>query len=352
MPEMLRVSRLRRIMRRRGIPSLLVMTREDVRYLTGFTGSAGQVLVASRGASLITDFRYQVQAARQVRSMDVVVLKRDAATAIRETAARFGAKQVCFDESSLTVERIRLLRRQGLRLKGVSNPVAELRQSKDEVEIARIRKAIRRAEESFRELRRALRAGMTEQELGLRLEFLMRERGASRAAFDSIVASGPNGAMPHAVVSNRRLREGDLVTIDFGAEADGYFCDITRTFCVGRPTARQRAVHDLVLRAQEQAIKAIRPGVRCAAVDAAARDLIVAACHGEHFGHATGHGIGLAVHEGPSLSSLSKQTLAAGMVVTVEPGVYVPGWGGVRIEDMVLVTDRGARLLTSLPRDL
>jgi Xaa-Pro aminopeptidase/Xaa-Pro dipeptidase len=193
---------------------------------------------------------------------------------------------------------------------------------------------------------------MTEQELGLRLEFLMRERGARRPAFDLIVASGANGAMPHASVSNRRLRTGDMVTIDFGAEADGYYCDITRTFCVGRPSPRQREVHALVLKAQEAAIGAIRPGASCRSVDSAARDIIAAAGHSEHFGHATGHGVGLAVHEGPTLSALSKGTLAAGMVVTAEPGVYIPGWGGVRIEDMVLVTERGHTLLTSLSRDL
>jgi len=339
-------------MRRRKIAALLVTSRENVRYLTGFSGSAGQVLIASRSTALITDFRYQEQAARQTRGIQIVIQKRDAATAVRETADRFGAAQVSFDESSLTVERVRLLKRKGLRLKGMSDPVAELRQCKDAAELFRIGRAIRRAEESFRELRRAVRPGMAERELALRLEFLMRERGASRSAFDIIVASGANGAMPHATVSDRRLRNGDLVTVDFGAEADGYFCDITRTICIGRPSRSQREVHGLVLRAQEQAIKAVRPGVPCAAVDGAARDIITAAGHGDHFGHATGHGIGLAVHEGPSLSALSKQVLAPGMVVTVEPGVYIPRWGGVRIEDMVLVTERGSRLLTSLPRDL
>ncbi len=351
-PEQQRLVRLRRVLRRRTIAALLVTARDDIRYLTGFTGSAGQVLVTSRSTALITDFRYKEQAARQTRGIQIVIQKRDAAAAVRETADRLRGGRVSFDESSLTVEQVRLLRRKGLRMKGIGDPVAELRQCKDPVEISRIRKAIGRAEASFRELRLAVRPGMTERELALRLEFLMRERGASRSAFDIIVASGANGSMPHATVSDRRLRDGDLVTVDFGAEADGYFCDITRTFCIGRPSARQREVHGLVLRAQEQAIKAVRPGVPCASVDAAARDIITAAGHGDHFGHATGHGIGLAVHEGPSLSALSKQVLAPGMVVTVEPGVYIPRWGGVRIEDMVLVTDRGSRLLTSLPRDL
>ncbi len=351
-PEKLRIARLRRILRQRGIAAFLVTAREPVRYLTGFTGSAGQVLVTSHRTVLITDFRYQAQAGRETRGIDLVIQKKDAVTALREVAAQLGVKQVAFDESSMTVERVRLSKRQGLRLKGISDPVAELRQCKDRGEVLRIKSAIRRAEDSYRELRRVIRPGMTEQEVGLRLEFLMRERGARRPAFDLIVASGANGAMPHATVSKRRLRTGDMVTIDFGAEADGYYCDITRTFCVGRPSPRQREIHALVLRAQEAAIGAIRPGASCRSVDVAARDIIAAAGHGDHFGHATGHGIGLAVHEGPTLSSLSKNTLAAGMVVTAEPGVYIPGWGGVRIEDMILVTERGHTVLTSLSRDL
>jgi Xaa-Pro aminopeptidase len=180
----------------------------------------------------------------------------------------------------------------------------------------------------------------------------MREKGSRRAAFDIIVASGRNGAMPHASVSDRRLRAGDLVTVDFGAEADGYVCDITRTLCVGRPTARQREIHDLVRRAQQAAMDAVRPGLPCKGVDKAARDIIDAAGHKKHFGHGTGHGVGLLVHEGPTVSALSKDAVQEGMVFTVEPGVYIPGWGGVRIEDMVLVTEQGAKLLTTLPREL
>jgi Xaa-Pro aminopeptidase len=181
---------------------------------------------------------------------------------------------------------------------------------------------------------------------------LIREKGSRRAAFDIIVASGRNGAMPHASVSGRRLHAGDLVTFDFGAEADGYYSDITRTVCVGRPNARQREVHDLVLRAQQSAIHTVRPGIACAEIDRAARTLIEKAGHGKQFGHATGHGIGLMVHEAPTLAARSKGEVREGMVFTVEPGVYIPGWGGVRIEDMVLVTKRGHRVLTGLPRDL
>jgi Xaa-Pro aminopeptidase len=336
----------------RNIEALLVTQRENVRYLTGFTGSSGSVVLSSGRPLLVTDFRYQIQAAAEAPEVRVLVQKKDQYSAIKEAAQRLGADTLWFDDASLTIDRVKALRKQGLRLKGIKDPVAELRQRKDTVELAKIRTAIRRAEDSFLALKRFIKPGAFERELGFKLEMLIRKQGARRTAFDIIVASGTNGAMPHASTTGRRLRAGDLVTIDFGAEADGYYCDITRTVCVGRPTPRQRMVHDLVLRAQAQAINAVKPGVRCAELDRLARTTIAQAGHGKHFGHATGHGIGLMVHEGPSLSALSKGVVDEGMVFTVEPGVYIAGWGGVRIEDMVLVTADGHRVLTSLPREL
>jgi Xaa-Pro aminopeptidase len=339
-------------MRERGIEALLVTQRENVRYLTGFSGSAGCVIISEKRPVLITDFRYQLQARSEAPGTTLLVQKKDLLTAVEAAADDIGTKTLWFDETSLTVDRVKGIRKKGIRLKGVKDPVAHLRRCKDTDELSRIRRAIERAESSFQELRRNVKPGVSERELGLRLEWLMRGKGARRAAFDIIVASGRNGAMPHASISNRRLRTGDLVTFDFGAESDGYFCDITRTVCVGSPTPRQRLIHDLVLRAQRKAIDALQAGTPCAMVDKAARDVIHAAGQGGNFGHATGHGIGLLVHEAPSLSSLSKDRIETGMVVTVEPGVYIPGWGGVRIEDMVLITETGPRVMTSLPRDL
>jgi Xaa-Pro aminopeptidase len=329
-----------------------VTQRENVRYLTGFRGSSGFVIVTSGRLYLVTDFRYKLQARNETSGVAVVIQKTDWATALAETAARCGAKSLWFDESSLTVDRVKKLRSLGLRLKGTKDPVAELRRVKDGLELASIGAAIRRAEESFLEIRKRIKPGVPEREIGLRLEYLMRNKGARRAAFDTIVASGRNGAMPHASVTNRRIKKGDLVTIDFGAEANGYLADITRTVCVGVPSIRQREIHDLVFRAQRAALAEARPGVLCKDVDAAARSIISGAGYGKQFGHATGHGIGLMVHEGPTLSRLSKDRLEEGMVFTVEPGVYIPGWGGVRIEDMVLATGNGVKLLTALSREL
>ncbi len=205
--------------------------------------------------------------------------------------------------------------------------MGELRQRKDEQELVSIRKAIRRATESFQELKKYIRPGARERGLAFMLEFLMREKGARKAAFDTIVASGRNGAMPHASVTDRRIKKGDLVTFDFGAEADGYFCDITRTLCVGRPSARQREIHALVLLAQTAAIKSVYPGVSCKTVDDAARDTIKKAGHGRHFGHGTGHGIGLMVHEGPSLSPLIPRSCGTGYGIYHRAGCLYPRLG-------------------------
>ncbi len=351
-PEQRRVDNLKRVMKREGIGALLVTKRENVRYLTGFTGSAGAVLVAAGRPRLITDFRYKLQSAREAAGARVLIQKKDFPSALAEAAERQGVKTIWFDESSLTIEGVKKLRKRGLAVTGHRDIVGELRQVKDNRELVSMRKAIRRAEDSLRELKQYIRPGVREQGLALMLEFLMREKGARKAAFDTIVASGRNGAMPHASVTDKRLQEGDLVTIDFGAEADGYSCDITRTYCIGRPTARQREIHALVLAAQTAAIGSVRPGMSCKAIDAAARDSIGKAGHAEHFGHGTGHGVGLMVHEGPSVSPLSRDRAERNMVFTVEPGIYIPGWGGVRIEDMVLVTEHGAKVLTTLPREL
>jgi Xaa-Pro aminopeptidase len=351
-PEKRRIARFKRLMDQAGMHAFLVTRREDVRYLTGFTGSAGALIVTSGRPCLITDFRYKLQARLETQGVTLLIQKKDFSTALSDAVARREAGRLWFDESALTVQEMKNLKKQGLALAGHSDMVGMLRRNKDGHELANIRLAVERAEKAFRELKQYITPGARERELGLKLENLMREHGARKAAFDTIVASGGNGAMPHALVTDRRIKRGDLVTFDFGAEANGYYSDITRTICVGKPSSRQREIHALVLKAQAAAIGHILPGVSGKAVDDTARDIIRQAGHGEHFGHGTGHGIGLMVHEGPSLSPLSKDRVAADMVFTVEPGVYLPGWGGVRIEDMVLVTESGVEVLTTLPREL
>jgi Xaa-Pro aminopeptidase len=351
-PTHSRISRLKTVLAELDCAAYLVTRREDVRYLSGFTGSAGCLLVSGARVYLITDFRYKLQAARETKGISIVIQKTDAGTALQAVTERIGAGNICFDESAITVEELKKLRKKRLSLKGSRDIVGPLRKLKDGDELANIRLAVSRAEQSFRELKNFIKPGIRERELGQKLDYLMRVNGSRKAAFDTIVASGANGAMPHASVTNRRLRKGDLVTFDFGAEANGYYSDMTRTYCMGRPSARQRRIHELVLKAQTAAMRSIRPGVTCKSVDDGARSLIHNAGHREHFGHGTGHGIGLMVHEAPSISPRSDDWVAKDMVFTVEPGVYIPGWGGVRIEDMVQVTKKGAKIVTSLPREL
>lgn len=351
-PEQDRLTRLRQSLRESGLDALLVTRREDILYLSGFTGSSGTLLVTSSRTCLITDFRYKTQARKEAGGITILIQKKDHYTAIQEAGERLGVDTFWFDESMLTVEGLKNIKKKGFKLKGHRDLVRTLRQQKDKKELANIRIAIRRAEDAFRGLQKDIQPGATERELGSKLEYLMRGKGARRAAFDTIVASGPHGAMPHAPVGNRRIKKGDLVTFDFGAEANGYFSDITRTYCVGQPTARQREVHDLVLQAQSAAIRSISIGVPCRAVDGAARGVIKRAGLGSRFGHGTGHGIGLKVHEGPSISPQSSDRIENNMVFSIEPGVYMPGWGGVRIEDMVQATEKGAVVLTTLPREL
>jgi len=351
-PEQSRTSRLKRVLKSYDFHAFLVTRREDVRYLSGFTGSAGSLLISADRSFLITDFRYKLQARLETRGFAVHIQKTDFFTALRDIADHAGLIKIGFDESAVTVEQLKKLKKQGASFKGCRDIVGPLRKQKDEHELANIRLAVKRAEQSFRELKKYIKPGITEREIGLKLEHIMREHGSRKPAFDTIVASARNGAMPHASTTNRRLKTGDLVTIDFGAEANGYFSDITRTFCMGKPSARQQEIHALVLHAQASAVKAIRPGVTCKCIDDGARDIIGKAGYGKYFGHGTGHGVGLMVHEEPTISFRSQDRVTQNMVFTVEPGVYIPGWGGVRIEDMVLVTDTGMNVLTTLPREL
>lgn len=351
-PEQDRLARLRRIMSGSGLDSLLVSRREDVRYLSGFTGSSGTLLVTSDRACLITDFRYKMQARGETSGITILIQKKDYFAAIRDAEERMDVDMLWFDESALTVEGLKIFKKKGFKIKGHRDLVKTLRQQKDKQELANILLAIRRSEEAFRELKGDIHPGATERELGMKLEYLIRGKGSRRAAFDIIVASGAHGAMPHAAVTNRRIKNGDLVTFDFGAEANGYFSDMTRTICVGRPTPRQLEIHGIVLKAQAAAIQSVRAGVPCKSIDDAAREIIKRSGYGKYFGHGAGHGIGLMVHEGPSVSPLSSDTVVRNMVFTVEPGIYIPGWGGIRIEDMVQVTDTGAKTLTSLPKEL
>ncbi|MGZ4735781.1 MAG: M24 family metallopeptidase [Acidimicrobiia bacterium] len=353
-----RIPRLRERFSDAGVDALLVTRLPNVRYLTGFTGSAGMLLVTTSDALLVTDGRYKDQAAEQIEATGA--------------PARVGVGTTQAKQSEILREAASGVDRLGLEAHGVSwaqqrafgdwFPDAELvatehlvedfRMVKDPGEVARVQAACAIADDALADVLPSLRDEPTERDFALRLEFAMRERGASAVSFDPIVASGPNGAKPHARPSDRRIVPNELVVIDFGCIVDGYCSDMTRTVSVGDPGPDARHLWDTVLLSQQAGRDAVAVGVECSAVDRACREIIDDAGWGDAFVHGTGHGVGLEIHEDPRVAATSSGTLAPGHVVTVEPGVYLPGVGGVRIEDTVVVTADGPVALTEFPKDL
>jgi Xaa-Pro aminopeptidase len=335
----------------RDLDALLVTNLVNVRWLTGFTGSNALALLGPDVRRFVTDFRYLTQADAEVPAQ----WTHEIATQLFEQLVKELPARVGFDDEHLTVkqfDKLTELAGEDVEFVAAGGLIEDLRIVKDGEEVEKIRAAARLADEALTEVLAQGIVGRTEREVAVELEFAMRRRGASGASFPSIVASGPHSALPHAQPREVAIAPGTLVTIDWGAVLDGYASDCTRTFATGELDPRDRAVYDLVLRAQQEALDAVRPGPLGKEVDAVARAIIDGAGHAEHFGHGLGHGVGLEVHEGPRLSKQGEVALAAGHIVTVEPGVYIPGHVGVRIEDLVAVTEDGHDVLSSLPKDL
>jgi Xaa-Pro aminopeptidase len=341
----------------RGLDALLVTNLVNVRWLTGFTGSNGLALVGPASQRLfLTDFRYLTQSAEQLDDG----FRREIAPEILPAATAFvggdGATvKLGFDDTAMSVKehgQLQARLAEGVELVPAGGLLEDLRAVKDDGELDRIRAAARLADAALTEVLGRGLVGRTERDVALDLEMTMRKAGAEAASFAPIVAAAGHSALPHAEPRNVAIPAGTLVTIDWGAQLDGYASDCTRTFATGELDPRDREIYELVLRAQEASLAAVRAGASGREVDAVARDIITAAGHGEHFGHGLGHGVGAEVHEGPRLSQRSESTLEAGQVVTVEPGVYVPGAIGVRIEDLAVVTADAPEVLTHLPKDL
>jgi Xaa-Pro aminopeptidase len=337
---------------------LLVTNLTNVRYLSGFTGSAGSLLVDATRAVLVSDGRYATQASEQLSAAGVEAeIEIGAVPQQREHLALVakGSGRVGLEAGSVTWSDQRTFASlfDRAELIATDSLVEGLRRVKDGGELARIEEACRIADAALHEVKSRLLERPTERDFGIELDFTMRRLGASEVSFETIVASGPNGAKPHARPSDRHIDPGELIVLDFGALVDGYHSDMTRTVCVGAPaTDRRSEIFAVVLEAQAAGVAAVRGGVDARAVDAACRDVIAGAGLAEAFVHGTGHGVGLDIHEFPLLNATATASLEPGFVVTVEPGVYVPGDGGVRIEDSVVVTADGCRRLTNAPKDL
>jgi len=334
--------------------ALLVTKPENRRYLSGFSGSAGTLVVRDEEAVLLTDARYVDQARIEAPGWRIVRHKPRSLEELRGVVEEAGIERLAFEADHVTVAEFDDLcsTLEGVSLVRAPGVVDSIRAVKEDEEIDRLRRASAIADRVFERLRGHLRPGISERDVSAWIEHEMRVEGADAPAFDVIVTSGPRSALPHGRPSGRTIQEGELVLVDMGCRCSGYNSDMTRTLVVGTPDARQRELWEAVLEAQEAALRAIRPGAKGVEVDAVARERLAARGLGELFGHSLGHGVGLAVHEGPYLSEDSEDVLAVGMVVTVEPGVYVTGWGGIRIEDVVVVTEDGCEVLTNSPKGL
>lgn len=345
-------SRLERFRRRAlvdGLEAAVIQNPENRAYLSGFEGSAGVVLVTLDAAYLLVDFRYLEQAREQAAGLEVIQHQPEITSTLRELLADLGVKNLGWEKNFVTLEQKEKWesKLEGIELHPIPDHVAYLRMVKEEEEIGLIRRAAAIADQAFAAVQPTIRPGTVERDVAIDLEFAMRRLGADRYAFETIIASGPRSAMPHARAAERVMEKGDLVIVDFGAVFRCYCSDCTRTLVLGEMSDRQREIYDIVRGAKEAALRFIRPGVKASQVDQIARDFIARRGYGEYFGHSLGHGVGRGVHEEPTLSLRDETILEAGMVVTVEPGIYIPDWGGVRLEDLVLVTPDGAEVLTN-----
>jgi len=337
------------------LPALLVSRPENRNYLSGFTAedpqldeSSGCLLITQRRQFLLTDFRYAVQARKEAVDFQIEVYRQGQAQAVGRLVKRFRLRRLGFEESHLTVHAHRLLVKEiGQKTEMIAEPglVEKMRAIKDPGEIRLITQALRITEKSLHQTIAFIQPGRTELEVADYLEKNMLQLGAEGPAFPSIVASGPNAALPHAVPTKKRIRTGETVVIDCGAKYQGYCADLSRTIVLGGARPWIRKIYRLVRQAQIAAIRGLRPGLGSDQADALAREIIETGGFGPQFGHALGHGVGLATHEAPSLSKFRPAPLQPGMIVTVEPGIYLEGRGGVRLEEMVLITEKDARLL-------
>ncbi|MDM5315947.1 Xaa-Pro peptidase family protein [Fictibacillus sp. b24] len=353
---MRRVEKARELFETFDIDALLVTSSSNRFYLSGFKGSSGVLLITKEEAILVTDFRYKTQAAEQAEGYRVVMHTAPIPEEVAKLTKELSIQKLGFEQDHVTYSSYRTYEKQldsqETELVPVTGLVEKLRLIKDESEIKIVKDAASIADAAFSHIIEFIRPGLTEREVSNELEFFMRKNGAASSSFDIIVASGYRSALPHGVASDKKIETGELVTLDFGAYYKGYCSDITRTVAIGNVSDELKEIYQVVYEAQMLGMKGIKPGITGKEADALTRDYITSKGFGDNFGHSTGHGIGLDVHEGPALSMKSDTILEPGMLVTVEPGIYVSGIGGVRIEDDALITKDGNESLTHSTKTL
>lgn len=348
-----KLAKLRSNFSNAGIDGLLITSPYNRRYMANFTGTAGVVLISAERAQFITDFRYVEQAAKQCVGFEIVQHTGSIIDEVAEQVKNLGIQKLGFEAEYLTFSSFQVYEKAiAAELVPVSGIIEKLRLIKTGAEIKILKEAADIADAAFKHIIEFIRPGKTELEVANELEFFMRKAGATSSSFDTIVASGLRSALPHGVASDKVIEKGDFVTLDYGAYYKGYVSDITRTVAIGEPSAKLKEIYDIVLEAQLRGMNGFKPGMTGKEADALTRDYIAEKGFGEYFGHSTGHGIGLEVHEGPALSVRSDIVLEPGMIVTCEPGIYIPGLGGVRIEDDTMITADHNEALTHSTKEL
>ncbi len=350
-----RITALKKLIEAQNLDAMIVSRNDHVRYLTGYTGSNGLLVVDRRRAYFFTDPRYDTQAHKQVKGAKVSIVARSLAAGLRTIPSL--AKQytrVGYERDFTTINEAEEYRSNlnGSLLAGTRGLVEVLSVVKEKSELDLIEKAAVISDNAFAHILSYIKPGVREVELAAELEYFMKMHGSEKPAFETIIASGARSALPHGIASSKKIANGDFITFDFGATYRGYVSDMTRTIVVGKASARQKKIYGIVLKAQKAALAKIKSGRKASEVDLAARNVITKAGYGKNFGHGTGHGIGFYVHVPPRVAHTSQDVLARGMVITVEPGIYIPQWGGVRIEDDVVVTSSGGRILNKSPKNL
>lgn len=353
-PYATRIQRLREEIVRRKLDGLLIQHRVDQYWATGFTGEDGLAVLTPRHVILLTDGRFDEAADREAPyARKVLRKKRSPDETVRELR-RGKLKRVGFNPDHVSLREYNTLKKLAgaIKLVPVEGLIGPLRACKDAGEVDRTRASIRVAQQAFEKVRADLRPGVSEREIAAQIVYEMQKLGAQGESFPTIVAMGANSSLPHYEPGDRRLAENEVLLVDWGARVDWYASDLTRVLCLGQLPAELRKVFDVVREAHDRAIEAVRPGIKAKAVDRVARDVITRAGYGKLFNHGTGHGVGLNIHEAPRVAKVSVDTLKPGMIITIEPGIYLPGVGGIRLEDDVLVTEHGYEVLTTLPVDL
>ncbi|RMF96215.1 MAG: aminopeptidase P family protein [Candidatus Schekmanbacteria bacterium] len=342
-----RLSKLQHILKEKNIPALLVTNLNNIRYLSGFTGTSAMIIVSSKKSYFLTDFRYTTQAKKQVKASEIIEY-RNANSVILDICKKNKIDELAIEAEHMQIDLFKRLKKdlKPIKLTHSKGLIESLRCFKDNEEVKLIKEAIKISAKALKEILPLIKEGVEERDIALELEFQMRRFGAEKGAFDFIVASGYRSSMPHGVASRKKIKKGNIVTVDFGCIYKGYNSDITRTFCVGKAGEKEKRIYKLVYEAQALAFEKIEEGKTTGAIDKAARDFFEKQNVGEFFGHGLGHGVGLDVHEKPVLSRGMKERIGEGMVFTIEPGLYFPKKFGVRIEDMILIKKGKPQILT------